>query len=105
MTTIAPEQQDVKIVHNVFEEAMFPYEEPKDDDPDRRTHIVNPPMNLHIWKPGMRAQDIVDTARLLGEVVQALCGYVFVPKHNPEKFDACEACLQVAGALMRGNGE
>jgi len=105
VTTLVPEETETRVVHNVFEEAMFPYEEPSDNDPNRRTHIVNPPMNQHIWKPGMRAQDIVDTARLLGEEIQALCGYIFVPKHNPEKFDACEACLQVAGALIRGINE
>lgn len=42
------------------------------EDPDRRTHIINPPTNTHIWKPGMSAQDIVDVARLTGQNVTAL---------------------------------
>lgn len=82
---------------------LFPYEE--SDDPERRTHIVRPTENKHIHQPGMRSQDIVDTARLTGTEIYALCGYSFIPKHNPEKFDACETCMEIAGALMRGNGE
>jgi hypothetical protein len=76
-----------------------------DNDPNRRTHIVNPPNNLHIWKIGMEAQDIVDIARLRGLEVTALCGYKWVPKHNPEKFDVCEACFKIAEQIMRSEGE
>jgi hypothetical protein len=86
---------------NVFD--LFPYEET--DDPKKRTHIVNPVMNRHVGLPGMSAQDIVDSARMTDQEVEALCGYRFVPKHDPEKFDACNACVTIAGALMRGNGE
>ena len=82
---------------------LFPYEE--DNDPNRRTHIVNPPLNLHIFKPGMSSQDVVDSARLLGLEVVALCGYRWVPKHNPEKYDICEPCIKIASELMRDAGE
>jgi Protein of unknown function (DUF3039) len=83
---------------------VTPYVEPENVD-EHRTHIVNPPNNLHIWQPGMTAQDVVNIARLNGLPVVALCGYTWVPVHNPEKFDACESCIQIAGELMRGAGE
>ena len=40
---------------------FMPYDESK--DPDRRTHIINPPANVHIWQEGMTAKEIVDIAR------------------------------------------
>lgn len=84
-----------------IQEMLFPYEET--DDPNKRAHIVNPPMNSHLpwFRPGMSGQDVVDTARLMGDEITALCGYKFVPKHNPEKMDACEPCFKVAGDIMR----
>lgn len=83
---------------------LIPFEEP---DPNReyRAHIVNPPANLHIWEPGMEAQDIVDIARATGQHVVALCGYKFIPKHNPDKFDACDVCMRIAGDIMSELGE
>lgn len=84
-------------------EELFPYEEL--DDPEHHTHIINPPSNLHIWKPGMEAQDIVDIARASNQEVVALCGFRFIPKHNPEKFDACSTCIDIAGGIMREEGE
>lgn len=72
---------------------------------DNRAHIVNPPANTHIWRPGMTAQDIVDIARVNRIEIVALCGYKFVPQHDPDKLDACQVCFDVAGMLMRNNGE
>lgn len=74
-------------------------------DPDHRTHIVNPPNNPHIWQPGMEAQDVVDIARTTGQEITALCGYTWVPKRDPEKFDICDACMKIAGDIMREMGE
>ena len=83
---------------------VVPYEET--NDPNARTHIVNPPMNGHIQQGVfMTAQEIVNKARFLGLEVVALCGYRWVPKHNPEKYDACEACMKIAGILMNQEGE
>lgn len=84
-------------------DVVAPYEE--NGDPDHRTHIVRPVENKHIHLSGMSSQDIVDMARLHRVEITALCGYTFIPKHNPEKFDACEACMTIAGNLMRGNNE
>ena len=82
---------------------LFEYEE--SDDPNRKTHIINPPKNIHIWREGMTAQDVVDIARATGQEVVSLCGYRWVPKHNPEKFDVCDACMKIAGHLMSEAGE
>lgn len=82
---------------------LFPYEET--EDPDKRAHIVNPPNNLHIYVPGMKSQEIVDIARMTGQYVTALCQYRFIPKHNPDKLDACDACMKIAGDMMREAGE
>lgn len=79
---------------------LNPYEQ--SDDPNRRTHIVNPPLNIHIWVEGMTMQEVVDIARFTGQEVVALCGYRWVPKHNPEKFDACKPCFEIAGKIMEG---
>lgn len=85
-------------------EDVVPYED--DDDPDHRTHIVNPAMNGHIQGGVfMTAKEIVNQARFLGVEVVALCNYRFVPKSNPEKYDVCLTCMKVASALMRSVGE
>lgn len=82
---------------------VIPYEEPT-DGADTKTHIVSPPENKHLFQPGMEAQDIVDLARATGQEVIALCGYRWVPKHNPDKFETCDACFKIAGDIMRGEG-
>lgn len=82
---------------------MIPYED--DGDNNRLTHIVSPPENLHIFEPGMEAQDIVDIARATHNYVVALCGYKWIPVHNPEKYDACQRCMDIAAAIMRDLGE
>lgn len=76
-----------------------------DDNADHLTHIVNPPNNLHIFQVGMTSADIVSVARLRGIPVKALCGYIFIPKRNPDKYPACDTCIQIAGELMRAGGE
>lgn len=83
---------------------VAPYED-VEDGKDHKTHIVNPPNNMHIWMIGMTSQEIVDTARMTGQHVVALCGYSWIPKRNPEKYDVCGECMDVAGELMRGNNE
>ena len=81
---------------------FMPYDESK--DPERRTHIINPPANVHIWQEGMTAKEIVDIARATDQKITALCRYTWVPKHNPEKFDICEPCLAKAHAYIKENG-
>lgn len=80
-------------------EDLVVYEET--DDPDTKAHIINPSMNLHIWQPGMSSQDIVNIARLRGVFVNALCGYRFIPRHDPDKHAACDPCLKAASDMIR----
>lgn len=67
---------------------------------DKKRHIVNPPNNLHIWKPGMAAQDIVDIARVRGIEVVALCGKTWVPNNNVAGRGTCDDCLRIAGEIL-----
>lgn len=97
--TIAP-----TIVEPIIETDLIPYED-ADDGANHKAHIVSPPENVHIFEPGMEAQDIVDIARAGGLEVIALCGYRWVPKRNPDKYDACEECMKIAGDIMRAMGE
>lgn len=76
---------------------LLPYEE--SDDPSKRTHVVRGEENDALWVDGMVGQDIVDAARMLGVEVTALCGHKFVPLHNPEKYPACKACLDLWSKL------
>lgn len=98
MTTLHTELEELTVTD------LVPYED-TDDGKNHKTHIVNPPSNLHIFQPGMEAQDIVDIARAGGLEVTALCGYTWVPKRNPEKYDVCDECMTIAGNIMRGLGE
>lgn len=72
-------------------------------------HIVNPPANMHIQIHGdmaMTAKEIVEYARRNQLEVVCLCGYRFVPTRNPEAVnDTCPICIDVAGMLMRNQGE
>lgn len=105
--TAAPIEETVELVDLGEIESLNDMVYEETDDPNARTHIVNPPDNPHIsyGHPDMEAQEVVDTARRLGIEIVALCGYKFVPKHNPDKLDACEACMKVAEAIMREMGE
>ena len=76
-----------------------------DDGKDHMTHIVNPPKNTHIWQPGITTAELVQTARMIGAELTALCDYTWVPKRNPEKYPVCQSCIDIAGELMRGNNE
>lgn len=91
------------LIDQSTEDQIIPYEE--SENPEHLTHIISPPENTHIFQPGMEAQDIVDIARATGQHVIALCGYKFVPVHDPEKYDACKSCMDIAGNIMREMGE
>ncbi len=88
---------------NSIMEDLFPYEEPT--DANTKTHYVNPPMNLHIWRDGMTTQELVDIARATGQEIVALCGYRWVPKHDPDKLDVCEQCVKIAAQMMAEDDE
>lgn len=93
------------LIDKSTEDQIIPYEETS--DPNIRTHIVNPADNIdfqHQYGRCETAQEIVNLARMIGVEIVALCGYKFVPKHNPDKPDACEACIKIAGEIMRSEG-
>lgn len=90
-------------VSGILEQVL--QDEQTDKPDDHRAHIVNPPDNMHIWIPGMTAWQIVDIARKKHLYVFALCGWAFVPRHDPDAFPACEDCVKMAGELMRSAGE
>ena len=83
--------------------ALDPYED-HTDGKNHKTHVVSPHENLDIWQPGMEAKDIVMVARLSNREVTALCGYKWVPKANPEKYDVCEECIKLAGEVLNNFG-
>jgi hypothetical protein len=101
MSTTHTEPETLEIID--LDDLVTPYED--DDDPSRKTHIVRPIENRHISNSlTATGQDIVDLARMAGLEVVALCGHKWVPVHNPEKYDACEACMKIAGDIMRSEG-
>lgn len=87
----------------VVQTDLVPFEQDDGSDPDRRAHIVRPADNgVYSADDPRTAKDIIAMARLTQTEVVALCGHVFVPKHNPESYDACERCIEMAGLIDRG---
>lgn len=41
-------------------------------------------------------------SRLTGRPVVALCGKVWVPKHNPDNYPVCPECQRIYDDMMRG---
>lgn len=76
---------------------ISPYEEA--EDPNVKAHLIRGAENDELWLEGMSAQDVVDTARLLGVEVVALCGYKWVPKFDPAKHDICSQCIKIWESL------
>lgn len=67
-------------------------------DTSALTHIVNCPMEKE------SAQAWVDEARAKGLEVTALCGHRWVPTRDPIRHPVCQACMDVAAALVAGSG-
>lgn len=77
----------------------------ENDGEDRQfAHVVNPPLNTHIWQPGMKATEIVSIARAQGIQVTALCGKKWVPKVDPGPLPACERCMEIAASIISEAG-
>lgn len=72
-------------------------------------HVINPVDNMHIQilnNRAMSSKEIAEYAKANGVEVVCLCGYRFIPSRNPEAVnDTCPICLDVAGMLMRNEGE
>ncbi|RSX55084.1 hypothetical protein D2E26_1138 [Bifidobacterium dolichotidis] len=59
-------------------------------DSDRFAHYVS--------------RDRIAQSRLTGRPVVALCGKVWVPKHDPSKYPICPDCKRIFGEMMGGKG-
>lgn len=71
---------------------------------DRATHIVGPDCDEtgRVIKQGVTK---VTEARILGTPVTALCGYTWVPTHDPNNYPVCEGCKQIAQTGGRINDD
>ena len=94
-------ESDLEVISRM-DESYAPYDE--DDGKDRKAHIINPSMNLHIWQAGMTSKEVVTAARLERLHIVTLCGYTFIPARDPELYDACGDCLNIAAAIIRELG-
>lgn len=66
-----------EVRHNVFE----------DGDHERLTHIVYP-------------KDALTQAMVMGTPVTALCGKLWVPNRDPDKFPVCKQCVEEFEKVM-----
>lgn len=80
-------------------------EEEQANKDSKLTHIITSAENLHIWEEGMTSGEVVSIARMMGYELTALCGFKWVPKSNPEKFDICQTCVDIARFRMQMAGE
>lgn len=48
------------------------------------------------------AKDKIAQAYVEGTPVQALCGHVFVPTRDPERYPVCQKCVEVAKQNLAG---
>lgn len=97
MTAISTESTTIDLTD------LNPYED-VDDGKDHKTHIINVEKNEHLGF-GDDPQMMVDTARFLEVEIEALCGYKWIPKRNPEKYPVCMECMKIAEQYMREAGE
>ncbi len=105
MSTDTITQDGTKVDISVIDEVTeMPYEDDGSNS-ENFAHIINPPNNIHLWRPGMEMSVVVEIARKGGLKVTALCGKTWVPKRNPEKHPACQTCFDIAGELMKESGE
>lgn len=57
-------------------------------EPSERAHIVK-------TEPGQSAAAVVLEARVLGTVIEALCGYRWVPSKDPQRLPICPECASI----------
>lgn len=104
MTLSSPEIETREIETVDLNEMLNPFDEDDGSDPNRRAHYVtwedNPEFVARFGVLG--SQELVDTARLFRVEVIALCGYKWVPRLNPQKFDVCTKCANIAADRIMG---
>ncbi|WP_311208758.1 MULTISPECIES: DUF3039 domain-containing protein [unclassified Aeromicrobium] len=70
-------------------------------DPVDATHIVQTPAG----EPDETPHAYVMRARIEGFPIVALCGYVFVPQHDPAPRPVCEPCKAEFERDPHGHGD
>lgn len=103
--SIASPEVDVRqtTIESIDTESLTNTENTDGTKDDGKRHIVRPADNEHLYQfmmfPNPSGQDIVDTARMRGLEVTALCGKTWVPKNNPAGRDTCDPCIAMAGVI------
>ena len=90
-----------------LQELFNPFQEDDGSNKDLRSHYVSPGDNLefqakHGSVKGGGSAELVNRARFLQAEIIALCGYRFVPKHNPKNHPVCETCADIAANRILG---
>ena len=62
-------------------------------DHERLAHIIYDP-------DGNNAAALITEARVMGTPLKALCGKVWVPAHDPERFPICPECRELADHIV-----
>ncbi|MCW2758079.1 MAG: hypothetical protein JWO46_1825 [Nocardioidaceae bacterium] len=63
------------------------------DAPDEAAHIVYIPEGMDVT-----AHALVLAARIEGFEIQALCGYRWIPRRDPEPLPVCVKCAEIFNA-------
>lgn len=87
----------IKTVIKTKTTKMILYPETSQGDHDRFKHYVYHPERG-------RAAAMVTEAMVTGVPVKALCGKLWVPSHNPDRYPICPECKDIKKAAQRGEG-
>lgn len=69
------------------------------DAPELSDTDTDEPEVAHIAR-----KEAVNRAYVTGEAIEALCGEVFVPTRDPNRYPVCEPCKTVLEQLNAGRG-
>ncbi|MBW3560880.1 MAG: DUF3039 domain-containing protein [Actinobacteria bacterium] len=87
----APAKPDVRPDVGTSEQvATDPRPSTDDGDHDRYAHYI-------------RKSDW-DRAYIKGEPVRALCGKIWVPSRDPDRYPICPTCQEIRGLVLGGDG-
>ena len=71
---------------------------------ERETESVIEPGDHERYSHYVRKEKIVESA-VLGNPVKALCGKVWVPGRDPQKFPVCPVCKEIYDGLRPANDD
>ena len=58
-------------------------------------------VKVEYFNPGGSSKDRIAESRMTGRPVVALCGKIWVPKHDPSKYPVCPDCKRLYDEMMR----